>query len=393
MLDAGTRQDGAIYKRNGAKNHQNTQMWVGRIATGTDRGMSGASADFAILGSTPLARLVAGLLASAHGKSVLFGGESQSAYRLLRGLDLSVAPVTRPESWALLKALLPETLRLVSRIGGRRAWSRIDPIVFTESAAGREALGHIRHMALGFGHAAEPVPPAAIGPGRDGILLRDTVLLHRPALETGLDQWLEQSGVRRIAPHESLRIEPDGRAELAGGDSSIAIGQTILADDAAIIAHLAPAQWPALLARRGASTIFTEPTRPIAAPVMHRLESGLTLVQQQDGRGIAAMGPGSIDPFAAALGILLGRERDFRRAGQSSYETLVTMDGAPALGRVGGGGPDVLAGLGPSGVFLAPAIARWLCGRAEPAEAAWCGARLVDRDAAASLVAEYRAAP
>jgi hypothetical protein len=355
--------------------------------------MSGTRIDFAVLGSTPLARLVAGLLASVHGRTVLFGGESQAAYRLPRGLDLSVAPLTRPESWALLKAVLPETLKLISRIGGRRAWSRIDPILFTESRSGQEALGHMRHMALAFGHAAEPVAPAAIGPGREGVLLRDAVLLHRPALEAGLDRWLDQHGVRRLAPAETLHMAADGRAELASGDTAVEIAQTILADDAAILAHLAPSQWPALLVRQTASTIFTEPTRPIAAPVMHRLESGLTLVQQQDGRGIAAMGPGAIDPFAAALGILLGRERDFRRAGQSSYASLVTADAAPALGRVGGSGPDVLAGLGPSAVFLAPAIARWLCGRAEAAEADWFGARLVDRDAEIASVAEFAVAP
>ena len=36
-------------------------------------------------------------------------------------------------------------------------------------------------------------------------------------------------------------------------------------------------------------------------------------------------------------------------------------------------------GFGRIGAFLAPAIARWLCGEARPAENAWLGARLVDR--------------
>ena len=141
-----------------------------------------------------------------------------------------------------------------------------------------------------------------------------------------------------------------------------------------------------------ASTILTEPTQPISAPVMHRLDTGLTLVQQQAGRGIVAMGPGAIDPFAAALGILLDRERQFRQAGQSSYQTLVASDAAPAVGRLRGTGPDILAGLGPSGSFLAPSIARWLCGKGTPAENAWFGARLVDRKTEPSSVAEFGAA-
>lgn len=350
--------------------------------------MTATRADFVIVGSTPLARLVAGLLASTHGKSVVFSGESQSGYRLLRGIDLSVAPITRPETWALLKTGLPEVLKLISRIGGRRTWSRPDPIFFAETAAAREALAHVRHMAAAFGHAAERVPEKAIGPGRDGLLLRDAVLLHRPTLEVAMDRWLDQHGVRRQRDGESLVVQSDGSAILQAGDDSFEIGQAVLADDVAIIGHVKGAQWPALLSRQLTSTILTEPTRLIVAPVMHQLDSGLTLVQQA-ARGIAAIGPGTIDPFALALGVLLGREREYRQAGQSNYEALVTMDGAPAVGRLGGSGPDILAGLGPTGAFLAPAIARWLCGVAGPAEGAWLAARLVDRPVEHSPVAEF----
>jgi hypothetical protein len=350
--------------------------------------MTEAHADFVIVGATPLARLLAGLLANTHGKTVIFSGESQSGYRLPRGIDLSVAPITRPETWALLKRVVPETLRLVARIGGRGTWSRVDPILFGETAAGREAMAHIRHMALAFGHAAERVHSTAIGSHRDGLMLRDAVLLHRPPLEQALDQWLDQHGVRRQQPGDVLTVRQDGSAELLSGGDRIEVKQAVLADDSAIILHAPPALWPALLSRQVTSTIFTQPTEPIAAPIMHRLDTGLTLVQQPGG-GIVAIGPGAIDPFATALRALLGRQRDFRQAGQSSYETLIAADAAPAVGRLGGVGPDVLAGLGPGGAFLAPAIARWLCGTAEKSEAAWLGARLVDRKAGSASVSEF----
>lgn len=354
--------------------------------------MNQAPIDFAIIGSTPLARLVAGLLASVHGKSVVFSGESQAGYRLPRGIDLSVAPLTRPETWALLKTGLPETLKLISRIGGRGAWSRVDPVFFASTAAGKEALAHVRHMALAFGHGAEPVPANLLGSGREGLLLRDAVLLHRPTLEPGLDSWLSQHKVRRLGDDERIEVRADGSAELVSAEARIEIGQTVLADDAAIIGHMPAAHWPAVLARRVSSTIFTEPTQAIMAPVACQLDSGLTLVQRRD-RGITAMGPGAIDPFASELGELLGPNRAFRQAGQSSYETLATGDAAPAVGRINGGGPDVLAGFGPTGAFFAPLIARWLSGTAAAAESAWLEARLVDRAASPSPVAEVGAAP
>lgn len=349
--------------------------------------MSVKSADFVIVGSTPLARLVAGLLTSAHGKSVVFAGESQAGYRLPRGMDLSVAPITRPETWDLLKPLVAETLKLLPRIGARGSWSRFDPVLFAEAAASKEALAHIRHMALAFGYGAEPIGEKALGPGREGVILRDAVVLHRPRLEAALDLWLDKLDVHRLAPAETLTVHPDGSAELFSGDQRMAISQAVLADDEALLNHIPIAQWPSLLQRQVTSTIVTEATKPLAAPVMLQLDAGLTLAQQP-GHGITAIGAGHIDSCSARLGVLLGREHDFRQAGQSQYERIITSDGAPAVGRLGGTGPDVLAGLGPTGAFFAPALARWLSGVATPAENAWFGARLIDRHIAPSLVAE-----
>jgi hypothetical protein len=350
--------------------------------------MSQAPADFVIVGSTTLARLVAGLLATVHGKRVVFAGDSHAGYRLARGIDLSVGPLTRPETWSLLRTVVPETARLVSRLGGRAAFTRVDPLFHAQTPAGKEALSHIRHAALAFGHAAERVPPGLLVPGSDGLILRDAYLLNRPALELSLNGWLDHSGVRRARDGEELVVRADGSAELGTGDEHIEIVQTVLADDPAILRYVSPDQWPKLLQRRVSSTISTEPTRPIAATVMHGLEDNQTLVQPPS-QGITAMGIGAIDPFAAGLGRMLGNDRAFRQAGQSSYETLFTADGAPAVGRLRGSGPDVLAGFGPTGAFLAPAMARWLSGRAEPAEQAWLSARLVDRNPSGSPVTEY----
>lgn len=352
--------------------------------------MSQTRADFIVIGSTPLARLVAGLLASVHGKSVVFSGESQSAYRLPRGIDLSVASITRPQTWSLLKTLVPESLKLVSRVGGRGAWSRVDPVLFAERPTGREALAHIRHMAQAFGHAVEPV--ANVGVGREGIVLRDAALLHRAVLESGLDRWLEQHEVRRVMSKDGLTIHRDGRAELLSGEDRIDIGQSVLADDRALLDHIPTSAWPTLLTRRIASTILTEPVKLIAAPVLLQVDTGQMLLQSPT-RGITAIGPGPLDDFAARLATLLGQERAFRQAGQSRHEMVVSADNAPAVGRLAGTGPDVLVGFGPTGAFFAPALARWLCGVATEAESAWLGERLVDRVQSPSAVAEVGVLP
>jgi hypothetical protein len=52
-------------------------------------------------------------------------------------------------------------------------------------------------------------------------------------------------------------------------------------------------------------------------------------------------------------------------------------------------GADVVVGLSCYGAFLVPALARWLCGTASSEEAAWFGARLVNRTHKAPPVDDY----
>ncbi len=349
--------------------------------------MSEKQVDFAVFGSSPLARLLAGLLAGTHGRSVAFIGESHSGYRLPRDIDLSIAPMTRPQSWSMVTALLPETLKLLSRIAGRSAWSRVDPILFAEEPEALEALSHMRHMASGFGLAAEKISASMVGAGRSGVMLRDAVRLNRPVLEPALDRWLDKQNVLRGAA-EDVSIAADGVAILKMGDDTILAGQAILADSAAILAHLPNNQWPALLRRQTMATILTTPTQQIAAPVMMQVDTGTTLLQQAEG-GIAAIGRGELTHFSAGLQTLLGYGRQVQQAGQTIHLALEATDGAPLFGRVGGVGADIVAGLGPTGGFLAPALARWIAGNPRAQEESWFGARLANRTASAEPVAEF----
>lgn len=349
--------------------------------------MSDAGFDFAVLGATPLAHLLAGLLASTHGRRVLLVGESQAGYRLVRGIDLSAGAITRPESWALLTRTAPETMRLVARIGGRGALHRVDPILFAQGREHTETLSHMRHMAAGFGLAAEPVSSSLVGEGRIGVVFRDLVRINRLLLETGIDRWLARGNVVRIGA-QKVDIATDGAVQVLASGTSYSARQAVLCDDEAIMAWLPLRQWPQLLRRITSSSILTTPTRPLAANIMLDLDSGTYLTQQAEG-GIAAFGRGDLAEMASHLHALLGRNRQVEQAGQTSFQTLATLDGAPAFGRVSGVGADVVAGLGCYGAFIAPALARWLAGDATPAEAEWFGARLVNRAGKTAPVDDY----
>jgi hypothetical protein len=314
-------------------------------------------------------------------------GGSQSGNRLPRNIDISVGAVTRPETWALLTATMPEAIKLIHRIGRRAARVHLDPIIFADGAEAKDALGHVRHMAAAFGLAAERVPGGLLGSGREGLLLRDAIMLYRPVLEPALDHWLSAINVLHPDAGAAVTLNDDGSGTVETDDGTIEVGQVILADDAAIFAHLPATHRPGLLVPQSAMTVLTEPTSAIAAPVMQHLDGGTTLVQQAE-RGIAALGPGPEIDFADRLASLLGKRRHFSQAGQSRHQRILTADGAPAVGRIGGVGVDVLAGFGYTGAFLAPAIARWLCEVATDAENAWLGGRLVTRAIERSTVAD-----
>jgi hypothetical protein len=349
--------------------------------------MSARHIDFAVFGASPQARLIAGLLASVHKKAVLFQGESQSGYRLPRGIDLSVAPLTRPESWAMLAKLTRETHKLLNRIGGRGAVSRVDPIFHASMREGIEALGHVSHMAQAFALSAERVRPNVLEEGQQGVLFRDALLLHRASLEPVLDRWLGSLGVARVEMDAPLVLKPDGSAVVVEDDQGYEIAQTVLADDGAIITHLSPEIWPGIITAQIASTVLTEAGKPLPSRLMYRLDTGVVLSGQARA-GLVALGPGTIEQVGQAVAAGLGTQR-IRQVGQSSYQRIVAADGAPVVGRVGGTGPDLIAGLGLSGAFFAPAIARWLAGTASEEENNWFAARLVDRDPAHSSVAEW----
>src|SRR5690606_13771671 len=75
------------------------------------------------------------------------------------------------------------------------------------------------------------------------------------------------------------------------------------------------------------------------------------------------------------IGSCLVAQAPLLRAGQTRFERLDTLDGAPLVGVATGSRITVVAGLGIRAASLAPALARLLAGAASEAEQAYFGAR------------------
>jgi hypothetical protein len=328
--------------------------------------------DLAVFGSTPLAGLLSGLLARQHGRRACLVREPSSPFRLARGVDLSAMPATRPETWALLKAGTAETLHLLAQLGARRAVRRIDAAFIGETAPTIDALSHIRYLAWGFGIEAEWFAPPS---GGSGLRVRDAVLLDRTGLEGPIEAWLEATGVVRFEPRATeASLHRDGSVRLVADGRTIEAAQGVFVDDAAIIDRLDPTALASAAASvRPATSVLTASARRLAAPFEAHIDRGVVLLRDREG-GILGLGAGRAEQALPQIGACLG-ERPLRRSGQHGFANLATADGAPLIGRIGGRGPTVVAGLGLGAAFMAPALARFLAGAADDREAGYFAAR------------------
>jgi hypothetical protein len=345
--------------------------------------------DFAVFGSTPLAGLVAGLLAAEHNKRVCLVGESWSPFRLPRSYDVSVAPATRPETWALLNVLSVETMKLLATLGTGLT-ERLDPLTMAETTASINALLHMRHMAAGYGYAAERVADASLANTGLVLRLRDVAMLVDSRAGPAIGAWLDRLGVRRLAPEATgVVLRRDGTARLSAGAAILDAAQTVLADDSAILSHLDPDERDRALHQRRVSVVLSEPAKPLASPLMSFLDRDVVLLQHGKGGGILALAGGPVDDAMARIGACIGSSRPLKRVGQASFRTLVTTDGAPLVGPAKGLRAIVVAGFGATGAFFAPALARHLAGAASETEKAYLAAREPSRGNARQSVADY----
>ena len=341
--------------------------------------MADSGFDIAIFGSTPLARLVAGLLARDHGRRVLLIGREASPQRLPRTIDMALPAATRPETWKLLRAGEAETLRLLHSIGAAEAVSRVEVAIHGDTEATAAALGHIAHLSMGHGMAGQSTGPVHV--------FREVALLHADALSQKFQPWLGSLGVTLAdSDAASLRFLKSGAAELSLSGEPVAAAQIVLADDAALLDLLPEEQRPERLAVQAMIATLTAPTRRLSSPVVRYSDRGITLLRRP-GDSVLALIDGDADAEARLASTLPG-PFPLARLATSRFRRVASRDGAPVTGRLKPSKLTILAGLGDASAFFAPAVARLLAGAPSDDEKRWFAARDPARPSR-ELVAEF----
>lgn len=328
--------------------------------------------DNLIIGSTPLAGLVAGQLKREHGKRVCLVAEPYSSFGLERRFDCSIELVTRPETLLMLKRLVPETLKLIGAIGKNLA-DKVDPLFIAETPSSAAALGHFLHLAQLLELPVERLADRTIS---DGSILkvRGQHLLAHHRFAPALEAWLDAAEVRRLDPDDTtVTIRKDGTARIAAAGVEAEASQVLIADDAAVLAHLPPDAWDRAIIRSSSTALLLQPAKSAPVPFSLWLDRRMALRQEPKG-SLAATLIGDRDSAEARVASATPRSLPLRRAGEARSESLATSDGAPLLAPARGIKVAHLAGFGLTGAFFAPAIARQLAGVATVDEVAWFAA-------------------
>ncbi|SFZ85861.1 hypothetical protein SAMN02983003_3033 [Devosia enhydra] len=351
--------------------------------------MEATGFDIAVLGSDPLSLLCAGILAEQHGRRVCLVSRPFAQGQLPRGVDLSVAPATRPALWQLALRVVPETRALLERIGAGAAILPSEPMLIGSHPATLEALQHMRHVASGSGARITRVADVDIGEGAVGYRFSGDFQLDRARLIPTLLAWLETLGVHLSGPISGpVTLRRDGSVRLPVEDRMLLAGEAVFLDAEAIGAHLPASARDPILNLDPARAILTEPARPLSSGAMIYLDRGATLTQASDG-SITALLRGDPDSAAARLGACLPAQGLLRRSAEASFLVSDCGDGAPLVGTVRGSRARIVAGLGPWAAFLAPLLARWMVGAAEPAEASILAAFASQRGTPRPAVADF----
>jgi hypothetical protein len=248
----------------------------------------------AILGSSPLAALLAGLLAADHSRNVLWVRDSRRQSLLPRDIATSVAPITRPETWRLLQATTAETSRRLARLDGAML-ERSDALFYARQSYPRTALLHMRHTATAYGHAVE----SDVSNGAEGRLalrMRDALSLGRARFWKAILPWLERSGVTFV--DDTIAVAP-----ARGRVGDVVCDRIVLADDTAIRTHVDPAEIAAFGRETAYRSVLTAPVGPLPAPLIFNADADVQIHQRANGtleiiaRDDAQPHPHALRPF------------------------------------------------------------------------------------------------
>lgn len=345
------------------------------------------SLDFLIVGTSPLAAFLALDLAQTHGAKTALLGQIRSPFLIQTGISIATGAITRPETWALLSASAQDHARIFSALG-LNGLHKNDVVVASLDADAQYALQHSRQTALMYGVPAEKLPET--GTDWRGNVMRQTAVLSPSSY---LDDLPDALAAANIALYDSeaweLKLGTGGTGRLLHQDDEIHAQKILLVDDAAI---------EQFIPRSDRDAHFTQNTVSALLMSEHAELRWSNLLDPASG-GQAAM-----TSFGSAWARHVGTQSELIKwvetalapnsggevVAQASWAELVSNDGAAVVGQLRRSGPFIIHVPQPYGLFLGPALARFLADDAGSEEKAYFEVRALRSAKLRSEIVEYR---
>ncbi len=317
--------------------------------------------DFAIIGSSPKAAILACMLAKTHAKSVLLISKDPHNLRPQHGFDISVAPITNPKTWKILKSNIPKTIEFMNKTSSKniktKITERIDPLFITTEQAGKTAFSHCRNLATGYGFNVEK--QAQSEQFLSSYKFTDATRLLRRPFFASLEQRLKNCNVQRLDPNKIRIKNKKDDIEITSNKISYYAKQVVLVDDNALLNHLPDADISTQFIKTSIFGFLSEPIKSIKNPIIFNIDNGLIIHQRENG-SLDCLAPKNKQTLEQQICLMLNKEQSTRIAGKTQFNKLYSPDGAPLFGKIGRSRYISICNFGTTGLFQTPAIAAML---------------------------------
>lgn len=343
--------------------------------------------DFLVVGSTPMATMLAFYLRRSHRCEVGVLADPPHPLRVSRGFDISVSALTRPESWQVLKACTKEVERT---IGGfdRKMLETTDVAMTGHGERAGAALGHIRHMSSAFGVLSEPLTRDMTVRYGGGFVVRGATRLKRRKFNESVRAIIEGIGATWLTFADCQMEWGSGPIRLETGEMAF-VADTAIVCDAGLAAQISPAlAWPSELETIEHCGLMTEPGAQASWPCLMDVGNEGLACSHPDGR-LEAWVAGNSHRAEKWLAGMLAHGSQTRLSGRVLERSITSKDRGPVVAQLARSHVHVALGFGASEVFFTPALARHFAQKAQDHERTFFEARGIG--ARRGPASEYRA--
>ena len=351
--------------------------------------------EFGIMGTSLQAALLAGLLVKKHKKTICLFTKSYVLERLPRQICLSFNLSTRPKTWEIQENTISEATTIITKIGGRHALERVNPIIVCKGKPGGQAMAHMYHLLSSNDYEIERLSKQQYPATSGAYKIRGAKIVHSQIMWPRLFKWLKTVGVEILDPEKfelvfrrngSVLAKPYKKTDY--DSNMIEMDKFILADEESIIAHARKKDIERLFIPIQTSAIIATASYENKEKLTLNPEYQFSAISNLNG-GYKVLANAPLNMLGALMADFVDHHVKFHLQGKTTFNFLKPRDGAPVIGNPTPSSPWLLGGFGSHALFLTPAIARYIAQAADEQEMEYFTAHTASKKRNNKIIADY----